>query len=135
MIGIRGLLTSVTPWLLALLIGVAVYQGMRAMQLEAERDQARARVERAELRAEALQRGIEWQREQLAATREALIIRDEQLAAITQEIRASQAELDNLERTDAATADWSDQPVPDAVRRWVRDLPATGAGDPEPDGS
>lgn len=133
MIGIRGLLTSVTPWLLALLIGVAVYQGMRAMQLEAERDQTQARAERAELRAEALQRGIEWQREQMAATREALIIRDEQLAAITREIRASQADLDNLERTDAATADWSDQPVPDAVRSWVRDLPATGAGGPEPD--
>ncbi|WFM72947.1 hypothetical protein [Halomonas sp. CKK8] len=128
---ITRLLTSVTPWLLALLIGVAVYQGMQSMRYETERDRAMERVERAELRAEALQRGMEWQRDQLAATREALTIRDEQLATITREIRASQAELDNLERSDAATADWSDQPVPDPVRRWVRDLPAAGAGDPD----
>lgn len=128
---IGRLLSSVTPWLLAALIGVAVYQGMQAMRYEAERDRAMDRVERAELRTEALQRGMEWQREQLAATREALTIRDEQLATITREIRARQADLDNLERSDAATADWSDQPVPDAVRRWVRDLSATGAGDPD----
>lgn len=128
---ISRILTSVTPWLLALLIGVAVYQGMQSMRYEAERDSALERVERAELRVEALQRGMEWQRDQLAATREALTIRDEQLATITREIRASQAELDNLERSDAATADWSDQPVPDAVRHWVRDLPAAGAGDPD----
>lgn len=126
---INRILTSVTPWLLALLIGVAVYQGMQSMRHEAERDRALERVQRAELRADALRRGLEWQRDQLAATREALTIRDEQLAVITREIRASQAELDNLERSDAETADWSDQPVPDAVRRWVRDIPAAGARD------
>lgn len=122
---IMRLLSNSMPWLLAVLIGLAVFAGMYAKQMAAERDAAVERTERAEQRADVLSSALAWQRRQNEIVNDALTERDEQLEQIASDVRARRDALDTLEADDADMRDWSAEPVPDAARDWVRDLPAS----------
>lgn len=119
---IRRLLGSATPWLLAGLIGLAVYSHMQAQRYAAERDAAVERTQRAEQRAELMRRGMEWQRDQIATLNAVVAEREATLDEIASDMRASRQALTTLERYDAPSRDWSSDPVPDGIRDWLRDL-------------
>lgn len=131
---IMRLLGNAMPWLLALLLGAAIFAGMQARQYAAERDAALVEVERAEQRAARLGEVMSWQRDQIRSLSSALAARDERLASDSTEINQRRDTARQLERDDDATGEWADQPVPAATREWLRNLGSdTGAGDPDPD--
>jgi hypothetical protein len=90
----------------------------------------------ADLRAEALilernqalevaavtQAALAWQKAQTEAISQALSRRDVRLEAITQSMADKRQSLDTLERSDAETRNWAEQPLPDGVVSWVRQL-------------
>lgn len=129
---IRRLLGGVLPWLLAGLLGVAVYQHMQAQRYAAERDAAETRAAREEERAEILLEHQRWQRNQIDAMTAALHERDTRMARDTELMNLVRRAARQLERDDAETAEWADEPMPGAVRVWLRDLSADAAAGDEP---
>lgn len=118
-----GVLRSATPWLMAGLIGVAVYSGMQAKQYAVELDQARDSIE-------ALSTTLEWQRGQLTDLHQALQARDDRLALEREHIDQSRAAAGELERNDEEVADWAGSSVPGPIDEWLRRLQAPAdAGD------
>lgn len=118
-----GVLRSATPWLMAGLIGVAVYSGMQAKQYAVELDQARDSIE-------ALSSTLEWQRGQLTELHQALQARDDRLALEREHIDQSRAAAGELERNDEEVADWAGSTLPGPIDEWLRRLQApAGAGD------
>lgn len=133
---ITRLLGSVTPWLLAVLIGIAVYAGMQARHYADQAAMAQARVARAEDRAAILLEHQRWQRQQLENLAQVLEARDAQLERDGELIDLVRQAARNLEANDEETAHWAEQPSPAAVDDWLRKLaerPADGTdpGDPE----
>lgn len=119
---ISRLIGSVTPILLALLLGIAVYAGMQARHYADQASDAEARVARAEDRAAILLEHQRWQNQQIETMAAALGARDEQLQRDGELLDLVRQAARNLERDDAKTADWAGQPSPAAVRQWLRDL-------------
>ncbi len=119
---LKGALGQVTPILLAVLLGIAVFAGMQARQYASERDAAEARAELETQRAEAFGEVMDWQRDRMRALNAALEERDQQLAEDRRVIDQRRAAARRLERDDEDSADWAGRAVPAAVRRWVRDL-------------
>lgn len=126
---IKRVLGNAMPWLLAALLGFAVYQYMQAARYSAERDAARAQAETNAARAAALQSALDYRRAEAERLDAALTARDQAIAEANNEIQAKRSELAELERNDAETRDWAAQPVPDATAGWVRNLGAEAAAD------
>lgn len=116
-------------WLLAVLLGSNVYVGMQARHYAAELSASQARVARAEDRAAILLEHQRWQRKQIEARDIALSKRDERLQRDTEIITLVRQAAQQLERDDAETAAWADQPLPGAVRGWLRDLSTDAQAD------
>ncbi|WP_139171600.1 hypothetical protein [Modicisalibacter muralis] len=112
----------ITAWLMVAALAVAGWQWWQADRYQAQAAQAITELKQSEARADALAGALDWQREQIQQLSETLDRRDEQLATITADIRASRDALTTLERNDAATRDWSAEPVPDGIADWVRQL-------------
>lgn len=119
-----SLLRNVTPWLMAVLIGVAVFAGMQARHYASKFEDAQAEIVRSEERAEALLEHQRWQRRRVEALGAALDERAEQMQRDNQLMDLVRSTARRLEQEDAETADWASQPVPGAVGRWVRQLNA-----------
>ena len=125
---ISRILASVTPWLLAMLIGIATYAGMQARHYAGAAAEAEARVVRAEDRAAILLEHQQWQNGQIESMTLVLQARDDQLQRDDQLLDLVRQAARDLERDDAETGDWADRPVPAAVGEWLRSLPGDGAG-------
>ncbi|MCO7246375.1 hypothetical protein [Halomonas sp. Mc5H-6] len=104
-----------------------------------ERDAYQAEAERQRDRAEILQEHQQWQRQQIETLNDAMSTRDKTLNDIADDMRASNAALEQLGEQNAEIRDWLDRGVPGVVDDWVRELqqPTTGDGvrlpdDPEP---
>jgi len=134
---IRRILASVTPWLLAMLIGIATYAGMQARHYADQAAEAEVRVVRAEDRAEILLEHQQWQNRQLERMTAALQARDDQLQRDDQLLDLVRQAARDLERDDAETSDWAAQPVPAAVGEWLHSISADadGAGGSDADGA
>ncbi len=129
---IRRLISGATGWLIAGLLGITVYAGMQARHFATERDAAQAQAARAEDRAAILIEHQQWQRAQIDAMTAALHERDTRMTRDNELMNLVRQAARNLERDDAETADWADQPIPGAVRIWLRDLSADASADDEP---
>tara|TARA_R100001039_G_C1849090_1_gene109146 strand:- start:1883 stop:2335 length:453 start_codon:yes stop_codon:yes gene_type:complete len=134
---IGRLLGGVTPWLLAVLIGLSVFQYQYTQRVAAERDRAVMQAEHADGRAEILKRHQQWQRQQIQTLNTALAERDRALTIIADDMRASTAALERLGETDAEARDWLDDGLPDGIRGWLRELqhPSARDGVRLPDGA
>lgn len=117
-----SLLRSVTPLLMAVLIGIAVFAGMQARHYASKFEDAQAEIVRGEERAEALLEHQRWQRRRIEALGAALDERAEQMQRDNQLMDLVRSAARRLEQEDAETADWAGQPVPVAVGSWVRQL-------------
>lgn len=126
---ITRLLGGATPWLLAALIGLSVFQYQYTQRVSAERDRAVMQAEHADGRAEMLKRHQQWQRQQIQTLNTALAERDRALAIIADDIRASTAALQSLGETDAEAREWLDGDLPTGITDWVRELQQPTAGD------
>lgn len=134
---IGRLLGGVTPWLLAVLIGLSVFQYQYTQRVAAERDRAVMQAEHADGRAEILKRHQQWQRQQIQTLNTALAERDRALTIIADDMRASTAALQSLGETDAESRAWLDSDLPSGITDWVRELqqPSTGDGVRLPNGA
>lgn len=119
---IGRLLGGVTPWLLAVLIGLSVFQYQYTQRVSAERDRAAMQAEHADGRAEILRRHQQFQRQQIQTLNDALAERDRALTIIADDIRASTAALQSLGETDADAREWMDSDLPTGISDWVREL-------------
>lgn len=126
---ITRLLGGTTPWLLAALIGLSVFQHQYAQRVSAERDRAVMQAEHADGRAEILKRHQQWQRQQIQTLNTALAERDRALTIIADDMRASTAALERLGDTDAESRAWLDSDLPAGIRDWLRELQRPGAHD------
>lgn len=116
------MLRNLTPLLMAVLIGVAVFAGMQARHYASKFEDAQAEIIRGEERAEALLEHQRWQRRRVEALGAALNERDKQMQRDTQLMGLVRSAARRLEQEDAETVDWASQPVPSAVGSWVRQL-------------
>jgi uncharacterized coiled-coil protein SlyX len=119
---ITRLLGGATPWLLAALIGVSVFQYQYTQRVAADRDRAEMQAVHANERAEILQRYQRWQRQQIQALNDALAERDRALTIIADDIRASTAALQSLGESDAEAREWLDGDLPTGITDWLREL-------------
>ena len=119
---IGRLLGGVTPLLLAVLIGLSVFQYQHTQRVAAERDRAEMQAEHANDRAEILKRHQQFQRQQIQTLNDALAERDRALTIIADDIRASTAALQSLGETDAEAREWLDGDLPTGITDWVREL-------------
>ncbi|WP_237673816.1 hypothetical protein [Vreelandella profundi] len=126
---ISRLLGGAMPWLLAALLGLLVFQYQLLQSSDAERDTALLQAEHAQERAEILQEHQQWQRQQIQTLNTALSERDETLTTIANDIRASNAALEQLGEQDAEIRTWLDRDVPSGIDSWVRDLQQSTIGD------
>tara|TARA_R110000824_G_scaffold180013_5_gene360391 strand:+ start:154 stop:573 length:420 start_codon:yes stop_codon:yes gene_type:complete len=126
---INRLLGSVTPWLLAALIGLLVFQYQLLQSADAERDTAVLQAEHAQERAAILREHQQWQRQQIKTLNTALAERDQTLTTIANDIRASNAALEQLGEQNAEIRTWLDRDVPSGIDSWVRDLQQSTIGD------
>ncbi len=126
---IGRLLGGVTPWLLAVLIGLSAFQYQYTHRVAAERDRAEMQAEHANDRAEILKRHQQFQRQQIQTLNSALAERDRALTIIADDIRASTAALQSLGETDAEAREWLDSDLPTGIADWVRELKQPSAGD------
>ena len=126
---IGRLLGGVTPWLLAVLIGLSAFQYQYAQRVAAERDRAEMQAEHANDRAEILKRHQQFQRQQIQTLNDALAERDRALTIIADDIRASTAALQQLGESDAEARDWLDSDLPSGITDWLRQLQHPSAGD------
>lgn len=120
---IKRFLANPMPWLLAGLLGFAVYYYTVADRYEAERDKA-------EMRADALKSAIDWQRDQIMILQASLAEREALIQADREDIALKLDSLNALERNDEPTRDWSAEPLPAAVGDWLRKLPEDGSAEP-----
>ncbi|UTD54934.1 hypothetical protein [Halomonas sp. MS1] len=134
---IGRLLGSVTPWLLAALIGLSVFQYQYTQRVTADRERAEMQAVHANERAEILRRHQQFQRQQIQTLNDALAERDRALTIIADDIRASTAALQSLGETDAEAREWLDSDLPSGITDWVRELqqPSTGDGVRLPNGT
>jgi len=134
---ISRLLGGVTPWLLAALIGLSVFQYQYTQRVSAERDRAAMQAEHADERAEILKRHQQFQRQQIQTLNDALAERDRALTIIADDIRASTAALQSLGETDAEAREWLDSDLPTGITDWLRQFqqPSASDGVRLPDGS
>ena len=116
------MLRNVTPLLMAVLIGIAVFAGMQARHYASKFEDAQAEIVRGKERAEALLEHQRWQRRRIEALGAALDERAEQMHRDNQLMDLVRSAARRLEQEDAETADWAGQPVPVAVGSWVRQL-------------
>lgn len=126
---IARVLGGVTPWLLALLIGLSVFLYQQTQQVSAERDAAVVDAEHAEERAVILREHQQWQRQQIQVLNDALAERDQALSVIADDISASKAALQQLGETDGEARDWLDRDVPTGIDDWLRQLQQPSPGD------
>ncbi|MEC8935680.1 MAG: hypothetical protein VYB20_00480 [Pseudomonadota bacterium] len=119
---IGRLLGGVTPWLLAVLIGLSAFQYQYTQRAAAERDRAEMQAEHANDRAEILKRHQQFQRQQIQTLNDALAERDRALTIIADDIRASTAALQSLGETDAEAREWLDGDLPTGITDWLREL-------------
>jgi len=126
---IGRLLGGVTPWLLAVLIGLSVFQYQYTQRVAAERDRAEMQAEHANDRAEILRRHQQFQRQQIQTLNDALAERDRALTTIADDIRASTVALQQLGESDAEAREWLDSDLPAGVADWVRELQQPSADD------
>lgn len=126
---ISRLLGSVTPWLLAVLIGLSVFQYQYTQRVTADRERAEMQAVHANERAEILRRHQQFQRQQIQTLNDALAERDRALTIIADDIRASTAALQQLGESDAEARDWLDGDRPSAITDWVRQLQQSGTDD------
>lgn len=126
---ISRLLGSVTPWLLAALIGLLVFQYQLLQSADAERDTAVLQAEHAQERAAILREHQQWQRQQIETLSSAMADRDRTLSAIRDDISASTSALQSLGESDAEARDWLDSNRPTGVTDWVRELQRSGSVD------
>jgi len=126
---ISRLLGGVTPWLLAALIGLSVFQYQYTQRVSAERDRAAMQAEHADERAEILKRHQQLQRQQIQTLNDALAERDRILTTITDDMRASTAALERLGEADAESREWLDSDLPAGIADWLRELQQPSAGD------
>ena len=127
-------LRSATPWMLAVLLAIAVYAFMRAEYHADRADAIQANLVRAEQRAEILLDHQRWQKRQIETMTAVMQVRDERLERDSEIINLLRQTARDLERADAETAEWADHPVPIVVDRWLRDLTAgTDSAEPVPD--
>lgn len=125
---IGRVISSIGPaWLIAALLGITVYAGMQARHYALALDGAQAQAARDQQRAEILLEHQRYQRRQIESMTVALTEREEQLDRDNELMSLVRQAARNLERDDAETADWADQPVPDAVRDWLRHLSTASA--------
>ena len=124
-------LRSATPWMLAVLLAIAVYAFMRAEYHADRADEIQANLVRSEQRAEILLDHQRWQKRHMEAMAAVMEDREKRLERDMQIINMMRQSARDLERTDAETAEWADHPVPIVVDRWLRDLTA-GADSAEP---
>ncbi len=117
---IGRLLGGVTPWLLAVLIGLSAFQYQYTQRAAAERDRAEMQAEHANDRAEILKRHQQFQRQQIQTLNDALAERDRALTIIADDIRASTAALQSLGETDAEAREWLDGDLPTGITDWLR---------------
>ena len=126
---IGRLLGGVTPWLLAVLIGLSAFQYQYTQRVAAERDRAEMQAEHANDRAEILKRHQQFQRQQIETLNAAMAERDRTLTTIADDMRASTQALQQLGETDAEARDWLDSDRPSAIDGWVRELQRSADGD------
>ncbi|WP_438455413.1 hypothetical protein [Vreelandella venusta] len=126
---IARLLGGVTPWLLAALIGLSVFQYQYTQSVTADRDRAEMQAVHANERAEILRRHQQFQRQQIETLNDALAERDRALTIIADDIRASKAALQSLGESDAEARAWLDSDLPTGINDWVRQLQQPSAGD------
>ncbi|MFI2816799.1 hypothetical protein [Vreelandella piezotolerans] len=126
---ITRLLGGATPWLLAALIGLSVFQYQYAQRVSAERDRAVMQAEHADGRAEILKRHQQFQRQQIQTLNAALAERDRALTIIADDMRARTAALERLGETDAESRAWMYSDLPAGIADWLRELQQPSAGD------
>ncbi|MFI0472253.1 hypothetical protein ACGLWX_05955 [Halomonas sp. HMF6819] len=115
-------LSSATPWLIAGLIGLLVFQFQYAQKLDAERELAEVREEHERNRADILLENQRDLRQQNATLNRSLAERDRLLGEIADDMSASRTALEQLGETDAESRVWMDEPVPAGIAEWVRQL-------------
>ena len=121
---IKRIVSNLSGWMIAGLLGITVFAGMQARQYALQLSATETRLARAHDQVEILQAHQRWQREQIDALSGVLADRDQQLQRDSELLDMMRNTARQLERDDATTHDWADQPVPAAVNDWVRDLPA-----------
>ena len=126
---IGRLLGGVTPWLLAVLIGLSAFQYQYTQRVAAERDRAEMQAKHANDRAEILKRHQQSQRQQIQTLNDALAERDRALTIIADDIRASTAALQSLGETDADAREWLDSDLPSGITDWLRQFQQPSASD------
>lgn len=129
---IKRILSNLSGWMVAALLGITIFAGMQARQYALQLSATETRLARAHDQVEILQEHQRWQREQINTLSTVLSARDEQLQRDTELVDMMRNTARQLERDDATTHDWASQPMPDAVSSWVLDLPnggSDGAGD------
>ncbi|MGO2009248.1 hypothetical protein [Vreelandella alkaliphila] len=126
---ITRLLGGVTPWLLAALIGLSVFQYQYTQSVTADRDRAEMQAVHANERAEILRRHQQLQRQQIETLSSAMAERDRTLSAIRDDLSASTSALQSLGESDAEARDWLDGDRPSVITDWVRELQQAGTDD------
>ncbi|MFI0472957.1 hypothetical protein ACGLWX_09610 [Halomonas sp. HMF6819] len=122
-------LSSFTPWLIAGLIALLVFQFQYAQQMDAERQLAELREEHERNRADILLENQRDLRQQNATLNRSLAERDRLLGEIADDMSASRTALEQLGETDAESRAWMDEPVPAGIAEWVRQLQTGAARD------
>lgn len=123
-----AMLRNVTPHLMAVLIGIAVFAGTQARHYASMFEDAQAEIVRGEERAEALLEHQLWQRRRIESLSAALNERVEQMQRDSLLMDRVRSAVSRLEEEDAEAADWAGQPVPGAVGSWVRQLTTENGG-------
>jgi len=119
---IKRLLGNLSGWMVAGLLGITIFAGMQARQYALQLSASEARLARAHDQVAILQEHQRWQREQMETLSAVLSARDEQLQRGAELVDMMRNTARQLERDDATTHDWASQPLPAAVREWVREL-------------
>lgn len=119
---IKRLLSNASGWLIPALLGITVFAGMQARNYALQLSATETRLARAYDQVEILQAHQQWQREQIDRISAVLAFRDEQVTRDNELVDMMRATAAQLERDDASTRDWADQPVPGAVGEWLREF-------------
>lgn len=125
---IKRLLGNLSGWMVAGLLGLTIFAGMQARNYALQLSATEARLARAHDQVAILQEHQRWQREQMETLSAVLSARDEQIQRDDALVNMMRDTARQLERDDATTHDWASQPLPAAVREWVRDIPRGGNG-------
>lgn len=119
---IKRIWSNTSGWLIAGLLGITVFAGMQARNYALQLSATETRLARAHDQVEILQAHQAWQREQIDRISAVLAFRDEQVNRDNELVNMMRHTAAQLERDDASTRDWADQPVPGAVGEWLREF-------------